>query len=77
MTFLDAKKRLQTLLDSIDHILINDHQDFKDINPTSENIAKWFYYNLKEEVKNSEGYIKKIAIFEGPENIAFFEPKSF
>jgi 6-pyruvoyltetrahydropterin/6-carboxytetrahydropterin synthase len=72
--FLTVKKKLSSLIESIDHILINEHIDFKKINPTSENIARWFYFHLKEEVKNSNGIIKKIVIHEGPENLAFFEP---
>ena len=72
--FLDSKSKIQKLLASIDHILINEHEDFKNVNPTSENIAKWFYENLKEDVKKTNGKIKRIVIHEGPENKAFFEP---
>ena len=72
--FLTVKKKLSELIHSIDHILINDHKDFKDINPTSENIARWFYYGLKKEVKEAKGKVLKIIIHEGPENFAYFEP---
>ncbi|EMY62206.1 6-pyruvoyl tetrahydropterin synthase [Leptospira terpstrae serovar Hualin str. LT 11-33 = ATCC 700639] len=72
--FLTARTRLTELVHSIDHILINDHPDFKGINPTSENVARWFYFGLKADVKSSEGRIRRIVIHEGPENLAFFEP---
>ena len=49
------------------------HPDFKGINPTSENIARWFYSGLKAEVKN-KGKVDGIVIHEGPENLAYFEP---
>jgi 6-pyruvoyltetrahydropterin/6-carboxytetrahydropterin synthase len=72
--FLAARNKLNELVSSIDHILINDHPDFKGINPTSENVARWFYQGLREAVESSNGKIKKIVIHEGPENLAYFEP---
>ncbi len=72
--FLSARTRLMELVHSIDHILINEHPDFKGVNPTSENIARWFYFGLKKEVAETKGKIKRIVIHEGPENLAFFEP---
>ena len=72
--FLTAKQKLAQLINSIDHILINDHPDFKGINPTSENIARWFYHGLKEEVTKAKGKVDRIVIHEGPENLAYFEP---
>ncbi len=72
--FLTVKKKFASLIETIDHILINDLKEFERINPTSENIARWFYFHIKEEVKNSNGIVKKIIIHEGPENLAYFEP---
>jgi 6-pyruvoyltetrahydropterin/6-carboxytetrahydropterin synthase len=72
--FLTAKTKLTELVHSIDHILINEHPDFKGVNPTSENVARWFFHGLKQEVANSNGIVRRIVIHEGPENLAFFEP---
>lgn len=74
--FLTARTKLQSLLHTIDHILINDLPEFAGINPTSENIAKWFYYHLKDEVHKTGGEVRKIVIHEGLENLAYFIPKS-
>jgi len=72
--FLHARNHLNELVKSLDHIVINNHPDFKGINPTSENIAKWFHYHLKTGVREQKGIIERIIIHEGPENLAFFEP---
>jgi 6-pyruvoyltetrahydropterin/6-carboxytetrahydropterin synthase len=72
--FLSARTKLLEMVHSIDHILINDHKDFKGINPTSENIARWFYHGLKTTVQETHGKILRIVIHEGPENLAYFEP---
>jgi 6-pyruvoyltetrahydropterin/6-carboxytetrahydropterin synthase len=74
--FLAARTRLNELVASIDHILINDHPDFQGINPTSENVARWFFAGLKNTVRESNGKIVKIVIHEGPENLAYFEPSA-
>ncbi|MCX7998504.1 MAG: 6-carboxytetrahydropterin synthase [Leptospiraceae bacterium] len=72
--FLTIRNKLNEMIAMIDHILINQHPDFQTINPTSENIARWFYFGLKEEVQKQNGKILRIVIHEGPENLAFFEP---
>ncbi|EQA44639.1 6-pyruvoyl tetrahydropterin synthase/QueD family protein [Leptospira broomii serovar Hurstbridge str. 5399] len=72
--FLTSKKKLRELVSELDHILINEHIDFRKINPTSENMARWFYSGLKESVSAADGRVERIVIHEGPENLAFFEP---
>ncbi len=73
--FLAAKKRLAELTETLDHTLINELPDFQPkVNPTSENLAKWFYYNLRTEVDQTGGKILRIVIHEGPENLAYYEP---
>jgi 6-pyruvoyltetrahydropterin/6-carboxytetrahydropterin synthase len=74
--FLTVRQKLDSMVKSIDHILINHHSDFQGINPTSENIARWFFTGIKEEVQKQKGKVKKIVIHEGPDNFAFFEPDS-
>ena len=74
--FLTAKKRLSELTGELDHIVINEHPDFYKINPTSENIAKWFFFHLKDIVRDNEGKVERIVIHEGPENLAYFEPEN-
>ncbi|TGK15124.1 6-carboxytetrahydropterin synthase [Leptospira fluminis] len=72
--FLTSKKRLRELVSELDHILINQHADFTRTNPTSENMARWFYHHIKDSVHASSGKVDRIVIHEGPENLAFFEP---
>lgn len=72
--FLTVKKKLNDLLSIIDHCVINHLPEFEGINPTTENVARWFYYHLKDEVKKANGKVEKIVIYEGPENLAYFEP---
>jgi 6-pyruvoyltetrahydropterin/6-carboxytetrahydropterin synthase len=73
--FVEAKKRLDKLISVMDHSCINDLEDFNGINPTSENIARWFYGGLRDSVAQSGGEIKEIRIFEGPNFLACFRPE--
>lgn len=72
--FLEAKKRLDSLASIIDHTCINDLDDFSGVNPTSENLARWFYSGLKESISQSGGEIREIRIYEGPHFMACFNP---
>ncbi|MBN2135620.1 MAG: dephospho-CoA kinase [Acidobacteria bacterium] len=45
--FRTLKKHTKGIIDELDHSLINDHKDFKETNPSSENIALWIFDRLK------------------------------
>lgn len=45
--FADLKRDLAELLEKLDHKFLNEIEPFKEINPTSENIACWLYQGLK------------------------------
>lgn len=41
--FALVKKQLRGFLETLDHVHLNDLPAFKDVNPTSENIAKYIF----------------------------------
>lgn len=50
MDFKALKTKLYRLLEKLDHAYLNNIAYFKKVNPTSENIAKYLYDNLKAKV---------------------------
>ena len=52
MDFEKIDMFMKPILKKIDHNLLNDICGLE--NPTSENIAKWFWINLKSKIKNLE-----------------------
>lgn len=48
MDFADIKKHIKPLEDRLDHRLLNDIEGLE--NPTSENIARWIWRQLKPEL---------------------------
>lgn len=47
MDFRDAKSLVGEIINRFDHVYLNDLQDFKVVNPTTENLSKILYYELK------------------------------
>ena len=60
--FKDLKKSVNEIMDELDHKYINDMENFKEVNPTSENIAKYVFKLLSE--KRKEIKIKEVTIWE-------------
>lgn len=48
MDFGDLKQRFKPLYDRLDHHYLNDIEGLE--NPTSENLARWIFQNLRPEV---------------------------
>ncbi len=72
--FLAVRNRFDQLLERIGHLCINDLQEFKGVNPTAENVARWFYQGLQDAVEKQNGHILEIRLHEKPGNVAIFEP---
>jgi len=51
MDFKCLKEKLYVILEKLDHKYLNNIAYFKKVNPTSENIAKYIYDNLKNKIR--------------------------
>lgn len=58
--FKILKKELNNIIDRLDHCDLNTLEEFKDISPSSENIAKFIYTELKPKLPQ----ITKICVWE-------------
>jgi len=54
MDFRVIKQKLNSILDKMDHAYLNKIAYFKKVNPTSENIAKYIFDNLKAKITKLE-----------------------
>lgn len=50
MDFSELKNKLQEVLDTLDHTLLNDLDCFNSLSPTSEVIARYIFSQLKERI---------------------------
>ena len=71
LDFQYLKKNLNAVLEKLDHKYLNKIPYFKKVNPTSENIAKYIYDNLKSGIPD----IKSVTIWENNTSSASYEPR--
>ena len=69
LDFLVLKKKVDELALKFDHKFINEVSPFNKINPSTENIAKYFYGEINKIIP-SGSWLDKVRIFEGPNNFA-------
>jgi 6-pyruvoyltetrahydropterin/6-carboxytetrahydropterin synthase len=59
-----AKKHLRDLMVMFDHQFLNELDCFKEINPTSENIARVIFNELKKDFNSPESMIAEVEVWE-------------
>ncbi|MFC1855834.1 6-carboxytetrahydropterin synthase QueD [Thermodesulfobacteriota bacterium] len=62
--FKVIKTATNELLDEFDHNYLNELEYFKEVNPSSENIAKHLFEKLTEKFKDENATITKVTVYE-------------
>lgn len=70
--FRDIKQSVKDVLEGLDHFNLNDLPVFKEVNPTSENIAKFLYQELAKKLNSDGVKVSKIKVSETPGVGAFY-----
>ena len=63
--FHELKNITNETLSSLDHSVLNEVFPFTEINPSSENIAKWLYDSIKKRLGNNIVKIASVTVWEG------------
>jgi 6-pyruvoyltetrahydropterin/6-carboxytetrahydropterin synthase len=72
--FTLLKKYLNEVLDNFDHHCLNELPCFKDINPSSENIARTVSQEITARLKNTSARLKQVTVWESPDSSASYIP---
>ncbi len=73
LDFKILKQRLKIILDDLDHVNINDLTFFKDVNPSSENIAHYIYDKLKLDNEiTEEAEVFRVNVWETDRSCASY-----
>ena len=64
--FRDIKQSIKDLLNNLDHFNLNELPAFCEINPTSENIAKFIYKELSKRLNTGDVKISRVKVCETP-----------
>jgi 6-pyruvoyltetrahydropterin/6-carboxytetrahydropterin synthase len=72
--FVAAKRELERLAKHLDYGCINDVAPFTELNPSAENIARWFQRELTEALRAERAIVRSVTIWEGPVNSVTYTP---
>jgi len=76
--FIDVKNLMQSVIGRLDHQFINDLKPFTTINPSAENIAKYFYDEVSGQLKGLPpgARLSDVAVWETDTAMAKYRPGS-
>lgn len=74
--FVELKRRMAEVICSLDHVFLNEMPPFTEINPSAENIAKYFYEELSKLLpETSNGScLSHVTIYETDTTTATYRP---
>jgi len=64
--FRDVKKSLSQVVEKLDHCHLNDLHEFREMNPTSENVARFIYRELSARINSGAVKVSKVKVSETP-----------
>ncbi len=77
LDFKDLKSVMKDVVNRLDHQMINEVAPFTEINPSAENLAKYFYDEtnvLLKKVTNERIWVKQVTMFEtDTSNATYYE----
>jgi 6-pyruvoyltetrahydropterin/6-carboxytetrahydropterin synthase len=62
--FKVVKEAAKEIIDRLDHKFLNELEEFEDINPSSENIARLIYEDLAHKLDNDKIKVSRVAAWE-------------
>ena len=62
--FVKLKQMVEEILGKLDYQNINEIPPFDELNPSAENIARWLFLKLKEQINSKTTRIKRVEICE-------------
>jgi len=74
--FREIKKQTKAVVKRLDHQYLNEIPPFDELNPTAENIAKYFYDEVAKLINNPDVRVCEVIIWETPRaSVAYSENK--
>ncbi|MDB9951190.1 6-carboxytetrahydropterin synthase QueD [Candidatus Thioglobus sp.] len=72
--FREIKKQTKLVVKRLDHQYLNEIKPFDVLNPTAENIAKYFFDEIALLITNKDVKVKEVMIWETPRSaVAYSE----
>ncbi len=76
--FVEIKRLMKAAIDYLDHRFINDLPPFTDWNPTAENMARYFYEEIRKGLEATPGEVparvREVQVWETDTAAATYRP---
>jgi 6-pyruvoyltetrahydropterin/6-carboxytetrahydropterin synthase len=73
--FVHVKKLIQAVLDRLDHQYLNDLEPFAELNPSAENLARYFYEEINRGMEaGAPVQVGQVRIWETDTTSATYRP---
>ncbi|MCF8054115.1 MAG: 6-carboxytetrahydropterin synthase QueD [Deltaproteobacteria bacterium] len=70
--FRDLKKRLNDILDTLDHQYLNETEAFRVVSPSAENIAQHIFSLLNQTMTDGNTFVRRVDVWESDNAKASF-----
>jgi 6-pyruvoyltetrahydropterin/6-carboxytetrahydropterin synthase len=75
--FTALKQAMKQAIEQLDHKFLNDLPPFESVNPSAENLARWFYDRAAERLPAGNGIrVDAVTVWETDTTAATFRPSS-
>lgn len=75
--FTALKQAMKQAIEQLDHKFLNDFPPFNTVNPSAENLARWFYERAAERLPAGNGIrVDAVTVWETDTTAATFRPSS-
>ena len=72
--FVELKRWMRAIAERLDHTFLNEAPPFDILNPSAENLAKYFYDELPAELKHGRARVTAVKIWETETSTATYRP---
>jgi 6-pyruvoyltetrahydropterin/6-carboxytetrahydropterin synthase len=73
--FIDVRDAIKRLVERLDHQFLNDLPPFDTLNPSAENIAKYFCDSLKPQIQDQGLRVQGVTVWETDTTSATYRPE--
>ena len=70
--FVDLRLAVKQIVDRLDHQFLNDLSPFDRINPSAENIARYFSQELEAQVQRNGAHLQSVTVWETDNSFATY-----
>lgn len=74
MDFVDLRAAIKALADRLDHRFLNDLPPFDQLNPSAENMAKYFCEGIEAQIQERGLRVRAVTVWETDATSATYRP---